>query len=510
MHSSYTLGKERDSGRLGRKTDETRGNKAKRRKKPNKNWLKQRLKSEASQHQTSISSPEASPQQQWVWKLRGRCVCGTVVGSWPKCCELDPGIVEYSVLYTVFYPQHSMLYFFHHYELPAILQQAQIQQLGRVHTVNIVLRNVPNNNNNNNQNTPNNPGNAGGGENVIDDRGGANLGPTGIRAGAGGGGGGGGGAAARPNVFPMVNLVFRNMTAGMANNRNGNASLSFVFRNVRNIVQSLQQNNTSSTTATNVTTTTTTVTSQTNTTTTNVTASNAAASHENSASDLAPSISRVLQSSAPPSSTESTPIPMPSVSFSNITPSTPLASTSVASDSGVSLNSHNVADVNLLSTSMKEKDQVSSPEFSTQSTSDISFQPHSSSSSSINSSSSGASSSSSLHNQRASESTISPPQDCSQGSPDYMAVPVGMPKHVSHSQDHERVQYSKASESSDMSIRHHSCESTSHLSDKSSREPHNNTWSGVEDSRSYDVPRPPEQMARRTMAHHHLDDNSSN
>ncbi|ROT73563.1 hypothetical protein C7M84_008010 [Penaeus vannamei] len=74
---------------------------------------------------------------------------------------------------------HSMLYFFHHYELPAILQHAQIQQLGRVHTVNI-------------------------------------------------------GAAARPNASPVVNLVFRNITGAVAN-RNGNPPFSFVFRNVRNI-----------------------------------------------------------------------------------------------------------------------------------------------------------------------------------------------------------------------------------------------------------------------------------
>lgn len=35
-----------------------------------------------------------------------------------------------------------MLYFFHHYELPALLPQAHLQ-LGRLHTMNIVLRNVP-------------------------------------------------------------------------------------------------------------------------------------------------------------------------------------------------------------------------------------------------------------------------------------------------------------------------------------------------------------------------------
>lgn len=128
---------------------------------------------------------------------------------------------------------HSMLYFFHHYELPAILQQAQIQQLGRVHTVNIVLRNVPNNNTANNQNaTTNNTANTGATENAGN-----------RNANTGGSGGTGNERPARPNVPPVVNLVFRNITGAMANNRNGNASLNFVFRNVRNIVQNLQPNN---------------------------------------------------------------------------------------------------------------------------------------------------------------------------------------------------------------------------------------------------------------------------
>ncbi|KAK8745440.1 hypothetical protein OTU49_000189 [Cherax quadricarinatus] len=127
---------------------------------------------------------------------------------------------------------HSMLYFFHHYELPAILQQAQIQQLGRVHTVNIVLRNVPNNNQNGI-----NTGNAGVGDNsVAGGRENTNTGANNTRN----------DGVQRPNIPPMVNLVFRNMTGGLGNNRNGNASLSFVFRNVRNIMQNLQQNNTSS------------------------------------------------------------------------------------------------------------------------------------------------------------------------------------------------------------------------------------------------------------------------
>ncbi|KAK8377570.1 hypothetical protein O3P69_013901 [Scylla paramamosain] len=292
---------------------------------------------------------------------------------------------------------HSMLYFFHHYELPAILQQAQIQQLGRVHTVNIVLRNVPNNNNNNNQNTANNPGNAGGGENAADDRGGANPGAAGARP---------GGGAARPNMLPMVNLVFRNMAAGMGNNRNGNTSLSFVFRNVRNIVQSLHQNNTSSTTATNVTTTTTTTTSQSN-TTTNVTVSNSSTSHGSITSDQMPSVSRVLQAGASSSTVESAPTHSGSLSSVQST------STSVASDCGVAASSHNVANTNLLSTS----------------------------------------------------------------------------------------------KSSEKSLNNHYSETRN--SGKSTREPHNNTWSYVEDSTSYDVLRPPEQAARQTLAHHHVDDSSS-
>lgn len=139
-----------------------------------------------------------------------------------------------------------MLYFFHHYELPAILQQAQIQQLGRVHTVNILLRNVPNVNNNNNQNATNNSAN-GVGENATDGgRENANNGAGGTRN----------AGVQRPNLPPMVNLVFRNMTGGLANNRNGNTSLSFVFRNVRNIVQNLQQNNAVSTSTSTSTTTT--------------------------------------------------------------------------------------------------------------------------------------------------------------------------------------------------------------------------------------------------------------
>ncbi|KAK7065336.1 hypothetical protein SK128_021849 [Halocaridina rubra] len=124
---------------------------------------------------------------------------------------------------------HSMLYFFHHYELPAILQQAQLQQLGRVHTVNIVLRNVPNTNNGNNPNV----GNATAAGTNADANRNANTAAGGV----------GIDREARPNVPPVVNLVFRNITGAVANNRNGNASLNFVFRNVRNIVQNLQQNN---------------------------------------------------------------------------------------------------------------------------------------------------------------------------------------------------------------------------------------------------------------------------
>ncbi|XP_068225217.1 uncharacterized protein [Palaemon carinicauda] len=158
---------------------------------------------------------------------------------------------------------HSMLYFFHHYELPAILQQAQIQQLGRVHTVNIVLRNVPNNNNANNQNA-NAAANASPNDSNAGERStGGNPAPA--AAGAGNE------RPARGNIPPVVNLVFRNITGAMANNRNGNASLNFVFRNVRNIVQNLQPANTIFTTAAGRLTTTTAptfTTASTNTTTT--------------------------------------------------------------------------------------------------------------------------------------------------------------------------------------------------------------------------------------------------
>ncbi|MPC36277.1 hypothetical protein E2C01_029730 [Portunus trituberculatus] len=269
----------------------------------------------------------------------------------------------------------------------------------------------------------------------------------------------------------MVNLVFRNMAAGMGNNRNGNTSLSFVFRNVRNIVQSLHQNNASSTTATNVTTTTTTTTSQSNTTT--VTSSNSPTSHGSITSDQMPSVSRVSPATASSSTEESAPThtdTLPSVQ----------STSSVTSDFGVGASSHSVANTSVLSTS------------------NISSEP--------SSSSHYASSSSSLHNQRLSESNASPPQASSHGSPDYMAVPVGMPKHMLNSEGHDRVQYSKSSESSVKSLNNHYSETQN--SDRSSRPPHNTTWSGVEDSTSYDVLRPPEQAARQTLAHHHTDNNS--
>lgn len=48
--------------------------------------------------------------------------------------------------------QHSMIYFFHHYELPVIVQQAQLQQI-------LVRRNLNNNNINNNNNNINNNNN---------------------------------------------------------------------------------------------------------------------------------------------------------------------------------------------------------------------------------------------------------------------------------------------------------------------------------------------------------------
>ena len=62
QHSSHTLGKEEDNGRLGRKN--LKQGEIKLKKRSSENWLDQRLKSEASQHQTSISGPEVPPQRQ--------------------------------------------------------------------------------------------------------------------------------------------------------------------------------------------------------------------------------------------------------------------------------------------------------------------------------------------------------------------------------------------------------------------------------------------------------------
>ena len=52
--------------------------------------------------------------------------------------------------------QHSMLYFFHHYELPVILQQAQIRDILIRNNGQMPINVTLNNNNNNNVNTNNN------------------------------------------------------------------------------------------------------------------------------------------------------------------------------------------------------------------------------------------------------------------------------------------------------------------------------------------------------------------
>lgn len=368
-----------------------------------------------------------------------------------------------------------MLYFFHHYELPAILQQAQIQQLGRVHTVNIVLRNVPNNNNNNNQNLPNNPGNVGGGESTTGERGGPNPGPAAARPEGG----------ARRVVPPMVNLVFRNMAAGVGNNRNGNASLSFVFRNVRNIVQSLQQN-TNASTATNITSTTTTVTAQSSSTTSVTTT--VSASQGSSTSDLSPSVSRIMQTSAPHAEVATV-----SSLSSNATPATQLSSSASQRSDAATSNS-----VNTNSSS-------TSSEFTSQAMFDLS------SNSQRNSSSS---SSSSFHNLNHSKSNDQLSQNHNQDTADYTAVPVQMTEHPSSSKDTERLKCLGSLESSDKSLPGHSDDCNNDLApqvpDKSTREPHIETWSSVDDIKSYAVPRPPEEVSRQsTSSTAQLDDNNS-
>lgn len=388
-----------------------------------------------------------------------------------------------------------MLYFFHHYELPAILQQAQIQQLGRVHTVNIVLRNVPNNNNNNNnQNPPNNPANAGGGENAAGDRGGANQGQAGSRAEGG----------ARQVVSPMV-LVFRNMAAGVGNNRNGNASLSFVFRNVRNIVQSLQQNtNASSTQATTVTTTTTTVTAQSSssttstTTTTTVTASTVAASAAQGSStpESAQPMSTTVQTSAP----QAEPPTESGGATANTVTETVITSTSASQRSDAT------AAPSLSFGSFANTDSPStSSDFTSEATSYLSSNLQKSSS---------TTSSSSLHNLRPSESDDQPSQNHSGDIADYTAVPVQMPLHPQSSNDTERAKFSPSAELSGKSLPSPSTGDQSktmarQLPDRPSQEPHSDTWSSAEDVKSYPVPRPPEEVSRQSTSSCQLDDNSS-
>lgn len=128
-----------------------------------------------------------------------------------------------------------MLYFFHHYELPALLQGAQLQ-FGRLHTMNIVLRNVPSTENTNGRNageggTPNATGNlpAGAG-NAAGETGNNRLG-------------------ALVDDQRIVNLILRSITTAdrIANHR-GNISLRFLFRNLRNFGSS---GNTNSETSTN-------------------------------------------------------------------------------------------------------------------------------------------------------------------------------------------------------------------------------------------------------------------
>lgn len=384
---------------------------------------------------------------------------------------------------------HSMLYFFHHYELPAILQQAQIQQLGRVHTVNIVLRNVPNNNNNNNnQNPPNNPANAGGGENAAGDRGGANQGQAAARAEGG----------ARQVVSPMV-LVFRNMAAGVGNNRNGNASLSFVFRNVRNIVQSLQQNtNASSTPATTVTSTTTTVTAQNSTTTTTtVTTSTVAASaaQESNTPESALPTSTTVQTSAPQAElpTES------GGATANAMTATTQTSTLASQRSDAAAPSSSFG-------SFANTDSpFTSSDFTSEATSYLSSNPQRSSS---------TTSSSSLHNLRPSEINDQPSQNHSGDTADYTAVPVQMPVQPLSFNDTERVKFSPSAELSDKSLPSPSTGDQSkalapQLPDRPSREPHSDMWSSAEDVKSYAVPRPPEEVSRQSTSSAQLEDNSS-
>ena len=46
-----------------------------------------------------------------------------------KFCKKKPIIFLFDEFFYDFFFQHSMIYFFHHYELPVILQQAQIQDI---------------------------------------------------------------------------------------------------------------------------------------------------------------------------------------------------------------------------------------------------------------------------------------------------------------------------------------------------------------------------------------------
>ena len=122
-----------------------------------------------------------------------------------------------------------MLYFFHHYELPSILHHAQIQHLGRFHTLNIVLRNYSNNG-----------GGAAGGmagatasTNQINNTSSERSNDRSVNSLRGSARNGDGNSSNR-RAPRVVNLVLGNVTAAR------NTSLGQVFRSLRSIVQSAQ------------------------------------------------------------------------------------------------------------------------------------------------------------------------------------------------------------------------------------------------------------------------------
>ncbi|MCL4123789.1 UNVERIFIED_CONTAM: hypothetical protein GTU68_041231 [Idotea baltica] len=124
---------------------------------------------------------------------------------------------------------HSMLYFFHHYELPALLQQAHLQ-LGRLHLMNIVLRNAPD---------------AAAAEDTP--LGGTAPAPAAAAAAAPG--------PATPEeggVNARINLIVRGMATGRppANRAGSSVSLRLLFRNLRNIGNNFAANNNNNNTPT--------------------------------------------------------------------------------------------------------------------------------------------------------------------------------------------------------------------------------------------------------------------